>query len=229
MHSDARCQRRSVDSGRNLTTKVADAGEREETAAIQPGGRAPAPGELALVQAFVNSHFSLGEDWGEDRLGTPEGLRSWLAAYDLVRRGGDAPTGRDRARAVAVREGLRALAAINGRPRARAPAAALADLNAAAVGAAVEIRLSASGPRFVAHAGRELDEALGRLLALTATAMVDGTWARLKVCPGEHCGWAFYDHSRNASGRWCSMSVCGGRAKARAHYRRRQVAAGGGG
>jgi predicted RNA-binding Zn ribbon-like protein len=50
--------------------------------------------------------------------------------------------------------------------------------------------------------------------------MLDGTWRRLKVCPGDHCGWAFYDHSRNQTGRWCSMSVCGGRAKARAHYHR---------
>lgn len=196
--------------------------------AIQPGGRAPAPGELALVQAFINSHFSLGEDWGEDRLATRAGLGAWLADHDLVPTEGAMPTSRDRARAVAVREGLRALAAINGRPQAQANAAALAGLNAAAAGAAVEIRLSAAGPRFVAHGGRELDEALGGLLALAATAMVDGTWARLKVCPGEHCGWAFYDHSRNASGRWCSMSVCGGRAKARAHYRRRQVAVGGG-
>jgi predicted RNA-binding Zn ribbon-like protein len=62
--------------------------------------------------------------------------------------------------------------------------------------------------------------ALGVLLAITAVAMADGTWSRLKVCPGEHCGWAFYDGSRNRSGRWCSMAVCGGRSKARAHYRR---------
>jgi predicted RNA-binding Zn ribbon-like protein len=50
--------------------------------------------------------------------------------------------------------------------------------------------------------------------------MRDRSWSRLKVCPGEHCGWAFYDHSRNQAGRWCSMAVCGGRAKARAHYLR---------
>jgi predicted RNA-binding Zn ribbon-like protein len=52
--------------------------------------------------------------------------------------------------------------------------------------------------------------------------MLDGTWDRLKACPGHDCGWAFYDHSRNQTGRWCSMSVCGGRAKARAHYHRRR-------
>jgi predicted RNA-binding Zn ribbon-like protein len=188
---------------------------------VQPGGRAPAPGELALVQAFINTHFSLADDWGEDRLASPSGLETWLVVHDLAG-GGGAPLSRlDLARALAVREGLRALAAANGQSRGNVAVAELAALNDAAAGAAVELRLSAAGPRFVAHPGAALDEAIGRLLTLTATAMVDGTWARLKVCPGAHCGWAFYDHSRNASGRWCSMSVCGGRAKARAHYRRR--------
>jgi predicted RNA-binding Zn ribbon-like protein len=192
--------------------------------AIQPGGRAPAPGELAVVQAFVNTHFSLADDdWGEDRLATPEGLQRWLAERGRAGTRGVTPTREDLGRAVAVREGLRALAATNGRtPTSRL--VALAALNEAAEGAAVEIRLTEAGPRFVAHAGSPLDEALGRVLAVTAMGMVDGTWARLKICPGDHCGWAFYDHSRNASGRWCSMSVCGGRAKARAHYRRQQVA-----
>jgi predicted RNA-binding Zn ribbon-like protein len=59
------------------------------------------------------------------------------------------------------------------------------------------------------------------LLAIALRAMIDGRWQRLKTCPGEHCGWVFYDHSRNNSGRWCSMAVCGGRTKARTHYQRR--------
>ena len=51
--------------------------------------------------------------------------------------------------------------------------------------------------------------------------MLDGTWVRLKACPGRDCGWVFYDHSRNQSARWCSMKVCGDREKARAYYQRR--------
>ena len=42
----------------------------------------------------------------------------------------------------------------------------------------------------------------------------------------EPCGWAFYDRSSNASAIWCSMAVCGGRAKAIAYYRRRRAAGG---
>ena len=46
---------------------------------------------------------------------------------------------------------------------------------------------------------------------------------RLKACRQETCGWVFYDGSRNRSSSWCSMRVCGGRAKA-SSYRRRHGA-----
>jgi predicted RNA-binding Zn ribbon-like protein len=188
--------------------------------AAQPGGRSPAPGDLALVQAFINSFFDLEVDRGADLFATPEGLTTWLADRELL----PARTtlgARDRARAITVREGLRGLAADNNDAAEAIPAASLAELNRAAAGARVEVRLDAEGPRFV-PTGAGLDRALGVLLAITATAMLDGTWQRLKACPGHDCGWAFYDHSRNQTGRWCSMAVCGGRAKARAHYHRRR-------
>ena len=62
-----------------------------------------------------------------------------------------------------------------------------------------------------------------RLVAIVAAAMADGSWSRLKACQADRCGWAFYDHARNRSRRWCSMAVCGNRTKARA-YRRRHAA-----
>jgi predicted RNA-binding Zn ribbon-like protein len=188
--------------------------------AVQPGGRPPAPGQLAIVQAFINSFFDLETERGADLFSTPERLAGWLAARGLLP-AGTTLRARDRTRAVTVREGLRGLAAGNNDASELIPAASLADLNGAAAGARVEVRLDAGGPRF-APTGSGLDQALGVLLAITATAMLDGSWQRLKACPGHDCGWAFYDHSRNQTGRWCSMSVCGGRAKARAHYRRRR-------
>jgi len=63
---------------------------------------------------------------------------------------------------------------------------------------------------------------LGRLLAIVADAMADGTWPRLKACFRESCRWAFYDHARNRTGRWCSMAVCGNRTKAE-RYRARHA------
>ncbi|HNJ42487.1 MAG TPA: CGNR zinc finger domain-containing protein [Acidobacteriota bacterium] len=32
----------------------------------------------------------------------------------------------------------------------------------------------------------------------------------------------FYDTTKNHTWRWCSMSLCGNRAKAAAHYRRKR-------
>jgi predicted RNA-binding Zn ribbon-like protein len=46
---------------------------------------------------------------------------------------------------------------------------------------------------------------------------------RVKECGDPRCGWLFLDTSRNGTRRWCSMSDCGNRNKARAHYRRRQT------
>lgn len=43
---------------------------------------------------------------------------------------------------------------------------------------------------------------------------------RVKVCAGEDCGWLFVDRSRNIARRWCSMSDCGNRDKARRFYAR---------
>lgn len=42
---------------------------------------------------------------------------------------------------------------------------------------------------------------------------------RIRICG--NCGWLFLDRSRNGSRRWCDMTVCGNRQKARRHYSRR--------
>ena len=194
---------------------------------VQPGGRTPAPGTLALVQSFINSHYDLEVTHGADLFATPAALASWLRDRGLIDRGVRVGDG-DLARALAVREALRSLASSDGDHNHDhnhdhdADPAALRDLNSAAAGAPVEVRFGTDGPEYVLHHDHGVGAALGLVLALCATAMIDGTWARLKACPGDGCGWVFYDQSRNQTGRWCSMSVCGGRAKARAHYRRRQ-------
>jgi predicted RNA-binding Zn ribbon-like protein len=68
------------------------------------------------------------------------------------------------------------------------------------------------------------------VLAAVLRAVADGSWSRLKACPD--CRWIFYDHTRNASKRWCGMNAvgpagrsCGSIAKVRA-YRIRQASTG---
>jgi predicted RNA-binding Zn ribbon-like protein len=184
----------------------------------QPGDRPPAPGELVLVQSFLNTHYDLAGDRGGEILVSGEVLGDWLAARGLMAGRGQL-TQLDVERAVAVREGLRALAFANNGERL--DLGALDAMRRASQGAGTQIRIEPDGPRFIADATTGIDAAIGAVFAITARAMLDGTWLRLKACPGRHCGWAFFDQSRNQSARWCSMSVCGDREKARAYYRRR--------
>ena len=69
-----------------------------------------------------------------------------------------------------------------------------------------------------------VDGAIGRLMAIVATAVEDGTWQRLKACHRDPCFWAFYDRSKNRSGRWCKMEACGNIEKARAFRERHRAA-----
>jgi predicted RNA-binding Zn ribbon-like protein len=177
----------------------------------QPGGRAPAPGALALVQAFINSNYSLEEhNHGAELLDSPEAVRRWFAERELD--GGDVGL----EEALTAREGLRALlvAKRSEQPDERA----IEGLNAIAARRRVGVRLDLDGPRFESD-----DDPLALILALAAQSMLDGTWARLKAC--KECCWAFYDHSKNGAGSWCSMKVCGGRVKQRAYYERSKPAA----
>jgi predicted RNA-binding Zn ribbon-like protein len=43
---------------------------------------------------------------------------------------------------------------------------------------------------------------------------------RVRQCANDRCRWLFLDDSKNGSRRWCSMSMCGNRAKAHRHYLR---------
>jgi predicted RNA-binding Zn ribbon-like protein len=76
------------------------------------------------------------------------------------------------------------------------------------------------GARLDAEGGNGIAPAVARLLGTIYDAMTLGTWERLKVCRNDACAWAFYDHSRNHSGAWCRMAVCGNRMKGRAFRKR---------
>jgi predicted RNA-binding Zn ribbon-like protein len=182
---------------------------------VQPGGREPAPGRLALVQAFVNT---VDREHGPDLLDEPDGLRDWLAARGMLEPEGEV-SAPDAAAARELREALRSLLHANN-GAAEAPGARAA-VEAAAAAAGLRATLPPEGPELVpSQAG--VEGALGRVVSAAFASMLDGSWTRLKACPRDVCGWAFYDRSSNASATWCSMAVCGGREKAGAYYRRRR-------
>jgi predicted RNA-binding Zn ribbon-like protein len=181
--------------------------------------RQEAPGRLELVREFVNTN-DLESD--EEELTSAAGLARWLRAHDLIE--ADAEVGEeDVERAVAVREALRAqLLAHNGFER---KPEAMATLHEAADRAGVALRFDESGVSHLEPGTPGTDGAIGRLLTIVHEAEHEGTWTRLKACPWHTCHWAFYDNTKNASGVWCTMEVCGNRAKAKA-YRERHARSG---
>jgi predicted RNA-binding Zn ribbon-like protein len=176
-----------------------------------------APGELDLIRRFVNT---LDVEEEKDRLATRDGLAEWLSEEELP---GDGLTEPDRRRAIQLRESLRALLHSNhGEPL---DDQAVEALNREAASVPLVVRFTSAGESALAPGGGGVDTAFGTLLAIVFRAMAEGTWPRLKACRANTCQWAFYDHSKNRSATWCSMRVCGNRAKARSYRERRTRAA----
>src|SRR6266511_2253529 len=100
-------------------------------------------------------------------------------------------------------------------------AEAVEIVNRAAGELPLQLRFAPDGEPVLGPRTDGVRGALAAMLAGIALAKAQGTWGRLKVCSSDTCQWAFYDRSKNRSGRWCSMQVCGNRTKTRA-YRARQ-------
>ena len=122
---------------------------------------------------------------------------------------------------IGFREQLRELLlANNGHPLAEETAAALA---ASAAAARASFGLDERGEVELRPAAGGVDGLIAGLLAAISRAQAEGTWSRLKACPDETCAWAFYGESPNSSRTWCSMGVCGNRAKTRRYRERRKT------
>jgi predicted RNA-binding Zn ribbon-like protein len=178
-----------------------------------------APGPLGLVQEFVNT---LDVEEAEEQLDTPYALGAWLAERRLLE-GAPPVTAADLARALQLRESLRHLLLTNNGGPLRESDLAMVNDMAAEFG--LRPRILAGGQVRLEPALVGVRGALGKILAAACEAMREGTWSRLKACGQDSCQWAFYDRSRNRSGHWCSMEVCGNRAKARQFRQRRRSGA----
>jgi predicted RNA-binding Zn ribbon-like protein len=185
-------------------------------------GTAAAPHDLDLVIDFVNT---LDIEEGEDALASPDALRRWLLERELLDRR-PAVAEADRRQAVRLREALRELMLANAgetpaeRPGENEPPEA--ELERAARAGRLQIGFDAGATVRTLPDAEGVPGALAQLLVPVADAMRDGTWSRVKACRADDCHWAFYDRSRNRSGVWCEMAVCGNRTKVRTYRSRRR-------
>ncbi|GGJ24575.1 CGNR zinc finger domain-containing protein [Streptomyces brasiliensis] len=165
--------------------------------------RSPAPGGLALVESLVNT---LDLESGADTLDTADGRARFGLTADEV------PYARE------LRESLRAaLLAHAGHP----PHRSVTPLGRLLSGAPLYVSVD-EGDGSATLTPTEDGPLLFRVAAAVAEALVAGTWQRLKACEAVTCHWAYYDRSPAGRGRWCSMQVCGARAKMR-RYRAKEA------
>ncbi|MEV5532411.1 CGNR zinc finger domain-containing protein [Streptomyces prunicolor] len=158
--------------------------------------RVPAPGDLALIEALVNT---LDIEAGADELDTEDGR----ARFGLAE--GETQSARE------LRESLRAtLLAHAGHPAHRETIPLGELLARAPLLVAVDAH---DGSARIEPA--DSDPLLSRIASAIARSLAEGTWPRLKACEAPTCHWAYYDRSPAGKGRWCSMAVCGARAKMR--------------
>ena len=132
-------------------------------------------------------------DEGSDLLGTRAGLQEWANSHGV--RPGDLEEART------TRDALRALVT-GGRPTLPA----------------VSLTPSCTGDGVVLRRDTAAEAALAAAVILS----IQGRISRVKLCQSDTCRYAYYDRSRNGSRAWCSMEVCGNRAKARS-FRSRQA------
>jgi predicted RNA-binding Zn ribbon-like protein len=178
----------------------------------------------------------------------PEYLSEWLAGYeDLVwwalragvlaedeaeplfaaARADAGEAERVFARAIALREAIFRIFDAAGSGTA-VEEADLAVLNAELAAAGAHLRVTQADEGFGwGWEGEGLDRVLWPVARAAAELLTRGDLSRIGQCSGETCQWLYLDTSRNHSRRWCSMSDCGNRAKARRHYHRARAAADG--
>ncbi|SKA99261.1 Putative stress-induced transcription regulator [Agreia bicolorata] len=170
-------------------------------------GLMPASDAVLLVRDFVNT-----VEWQEDN-------DSWTSPADLERWFADRAgfivgkqTEGNLVLARRLREGLRnvLLQHADHEPVAGAES----DLDDVLMQIPLRLRVGDEGELALRGDGDRLDP-LAHILSAVDASRVGGEWERLKACARDSCRWAYWDASRNMSGRWCSMSWCGNYAKMR--------------
>lgn len=188
----------------------------------------PSAGSLGLFGGrlcldFVNTANRGAEGIEREFLAGPNDILTWGRHVGLLATGHQGKTDSQILRScLALRESLHRLLSPGGRLR---PADDdLEQLNRAMALGSRHSRLVV-GEGTVTYATNDSPEAwlMGPVAWSASELLTSGQVEHVKTCPGTHCGWLFLDTSRGFKRRWCSMTTCGNRAKARAHYERHQA------
>ena len=183
----------------------------------------------SLCLDFANTLSWRTSEKPEEKLGSYAALVEWGRKAGIVSaREGHAmrksgPTSKSMLqRATSLRESIYRIFAARAVGR-RARPSDLAMLNEIVREAMGHLQLAAEAKGFVWRWPADSDAArriLWTVARSTADLLTSDHLGAVRECAGAGCGWLFLDLSRNRSRRWCAMSDCGNREKARRHYQR---------
>lgn len=184
---------------------------------------------------FLNS-IATPVDEPVDWIGDGEGLLSWLEQAELVpadvlaqMRSQIAPAELDEvaAKARGLREWFRAFVRKRkGRPLSAKDLAELEPLNSVLQrdeqhAVIVADANAASGLAFsMQRRWPNAESLLMPVVEALAKLVCEEDFTYVKACEGLKCTLLFADHTRGHARRWCSMAICGNRAKVAAHRAR---------
>jgi predicted RNA-binding Zn ribbon-like protein len=97
---------------------------------------------------------------------------------------------------------------------------ALVRIHAACLSAAHLIPTASTFVWVWAAVDSPVEAILGPVVLSALSVLTGSDLSRIKRCPGDHCGWLFFDTTKNKRRRWCEMEVCGNRAKQKRRRRR---------
>ena len=208
------------------------------SALTSPGSRAATLGLVGgtLALDFTNTSSGRGSSEHLEHLRGPGDLVAWARHVGLLREddmaaarrllADAAAAGGLLAAALTLREVMhRVFLALAERHAPAADDLQALTLTHAATLARARLRPRADGSfAWVWQPAEGLAEALLGPITLSALSLLHSLDPlRVKQCGGIHCGWLFFDATKNRRRRWCEMSVCGNRAKQRRLRQRRST------
>jgi predicted RNA-binding Zn ribbon-like protein len=181
---------------------------------------------------FLNTRPGIRTDHPEEYIANGDSLLAWLVAGDLLSRA-EARAVRRRftpaqletvaADARGLRERLRSAVSTWQRKGEAPSAIVLAELNRLLAAGPTIAAVHSVGGRTQVMRSRRIDKPAA-ILAPVAEAFADlftqGDRSLVRECEGEACSLWFYDRTKAHRRRWCSMGLCGARAKAAAYRAR---------
>lgn len=183
--------------------------DNESLASILKTGTPPAPGNLVLVEGFLNTYAG---EFGVEEFATSEGTEAWLKSVNLWT-GTKKLSASQAQKIIGFRDALRMwiLDRETNHP-----------INELVQAIPFHVAFDSQGEIGFRWKGDAGDQVLGSLIEVILQSQKDGTWGRFKCCELPTCGSAYYDSTRSRTKRWCSMKTCGSRHKAREYYKRKR-------